>query len=196
MTPQVDARLSDLLDPLRDVAVGELLQGLAEELEKGAEVVPEPVLRDAAGRVVRDGALSLPRRGDIAVTKGGRTLVRRIESPEPRRFEPLCLVSEAGFTTVVSPFRWEAAEMVVETHQERPDWTPLRHWFLEWFQPRFGELAPDLDGAVHGLTGPQAGPEGIRLTLDFGSAPLGAFAAMLQAMEETGALRVRIGHEV
>ena len=193
MTPQVEARLNDLLEPVRDQAVGELLRALAGELDSGAEVVAEPVDRDAAGRVLRAGPLGLPRRHDLRVTRDGRAALRRVESTPPFLFEPLSMVAEGGFTTVISPFRWEAAELVVETRRTRPDWRPLRLWFLEWFQSRFGELAPDLDGAVHAVSGPETVTDGFHLTVDLGSAPLAALAGLVAAIEESGCLRLRIG---
>jgi hypothetical protein len=195
MTPQVEARLNDLIEPVRDQAVGELLQALAADLDSGAEVVAEPVERDPSGRVVRDGELNLPRRRDLRVTRGRRTIHRRVETPVALQFEPLCMVGEGGFTTVISPFRWEAAELLVETSQARPSWSALRLWYLEWFQSRFGDLAPDLDGAVHSVTGPRETAEGFRLTVDFGSAPLGAFMGLIAAVEESGAMRLRVGQE-
>lgn len=195
MTPQVEARLNDLVEPIRDQAVGELLQALAADLESGADVIAEPVERGPGGRVLRDGLLNLPVRRDLRVTRAGRTIRRRIESPFPLQFEPLCMVGEGGFTTVISPFRWEAAELLVEIHQARPDWRPLRLWYLEWFQSRFGDLAPDLDGAVHALIGPRETPEGIRLTVDFGSAPIAALTGLIAAVEASGATRLRIGQE-
>ena len=195
MTPQVEARLHDLIEPIRDQTVGDLLQALAAELDGGAEVVAEPVERDADGRVVRSGTLRLPRRHDLRVTRVGRSRVRRVPAPAPLSFEPLCMVAESGFTTVISPFRWEAADLVVETRESRPDWRPLRLWFLDWFQSRFSELAPDLDGALHTLCGPHPVPEGHRFTLDLGSAPLAALPGLIGAMEESGSLRMRVGEE-
>jgi len=196
ITPQVEERLNDLLDPVRDQSVGALLQALAGELDSGAEVTPEPVERDAEGRVSRHGVLSLPRRADLVVTREGRSLIRRVADPATPQFEPLCLVAEGGFTTTISPFCWEEVDLFVECRRTPPDWTPLRRWYLEWFQSRFGDLAPDLEGAVHALTGPAETPGGFRLVVDFGSAPVAAFTAMLSAMEETGALRLRVGREV
>ncbi|MDT8345048.1 MAG: hypothetical protein RQ752_11535, partial [Thermohalobaculum sp.] len=69
---RLDSRLADLLGPVRDVAVGSLLEALARRLDAGAEVDAEPMRRDADGRVQRDGALMLPRRGDLRVATGGR----------------------------------------------------------------------------------------------------------------------------
>lgn len=188
----LEARLAELLDPLRAQGVGALLQALAAALEAVADVETEPVRRDADGRVLREGPLALPERADLAVTQDGRRLLRRAESePEPR-FEPVTLVSEGGFTTVLSPFRWEAAELLVEARQSAPDWGPLRLWFLEWFQPSFADVAPDLDGCVHRLSGPWPRGDGWRMELDLGSAPVAAVPALLEAVRRSGALRLHI----
>ena len=46
MNPPAPA-LSRLIEPLRDLAIGGILEAMARELEADAEVVPEPELRDA-----------------------------------------------------------------------------------------------------------------------------------------------------
>jgi hypothetical protein len=189
----VDTRLSDLLEPVRDEAVGELLQALAGALGRGDDVATEPVKRDTARRVVREGPLALPRRGDLAVTANGRTINRRVETPYMLEFAPLSVTLDNGFSAEVNPFHWEAAVVTVETGQRTPNWTPVRLWFLEYFQPRFGDLAPDLEGTLHAMTGPERVPAGLRFTVDFGSAPVAAFGAMVAAFSETGCSRIRIG---
>lgn len=192
----LDRRLADLLGPVRDQCVGAMLDALATAIDSGAEVEAEPLVRDASGRPVRDGPLGLPRRTDLGVTRGGRRLPRRIESAEVAGFAPITLVAEGGFTTVVCPFRWEAAEILLETRQSLPDWTPLRHWFLEGVQGRMIDVSPDLTGALHALDGPREGAQGLRLTVDFGSAPLSAFAGLMAAVSESGCLRMRVGQDL
>ena len=188
----LEARLRDLLEPLRAQGVSALLRALAGALERGGEVEAEPVRRDAEGRVAREGTLDLPERGDLAVTRAGRRLVQRVEAPLAASFEPVTLVSEGGFTAVISPFRWEAAELCVESRQARPDWRPLRLWFLEWFQPSFADVAPDLEGCVHRLSGPWRREGCWVLELDLGSAPVAAVPPLLDAVARSGALRLRI----
>ncbi|MGF1447582.1 MAG: hypothetical protein ACFBRM_15475 [Pikeienuella sp.] len=190
---QLEARLRDFVEPLRNHAVGTLLQAIAEAIEQGAEVEPEPVLRDAEGRVVRSGPLSLPRRGDVAVTRAGRRLIRRVEGGGLDSFEPMTLVADGGFTTVLAPFPWEEATLIVETVQPKPDWGPFRLWFLEWFQPRMSDVAPDLDGVVHAVEGPWPAGGAYRIGVDFGSAPTAAVAGLIAAVGQSGALRLRIG---
>jgi hypothetical protein len=63
-----DPALSRLIEPLRELAIGAILDALARELEADADVVPEPELRDSSGAVARSGPLNLPRRGDLSVT--------------------------------------------------------------------------------------------------------------------------------
>ncbi len=190
---QLEARLRDFLEPLRNHGVGALLQALGEAIEQSADVVAEPVRRDPDGAVLRQGPLSLPSRGDVAVTRGGRRLVRRVESGALDCFEPMTLVAEGGFTTVLSPFAWEEAHLIVESRQAKPDWGPLRMWFLEWFQPKVTDVAPELSGALHALDGPWQTPRGWRMTVDFGSAPTASVAALVAAVAESGALRLRVG---
>ena len=190
-----DPALSRLIEPLRDLAISGILEAMARELEADAEVIPEPELRDPAGKVARSGSLNLPRRGDLEVTKGGRTLMRRIESGLAPGGESLVVQTRDGFEVEILPFRWDAAKLTVIATQDQPNWAPLRRWFLEWFQSRYSEVAPDLFGAIHSLDGPRRLPGGWAFRVDFGSAPVACVVDLIAALESSGARRVRIGQE-
>lgn len=190
---RLDPRLADLIDPVRDMAVGGILESMAAHLNAGAEVRAEPKLRDPDGTVRREGALQLPRRADLAVIKGGRTLIQRVESTPLIRFDPITILTEGGVTTTIDPFHWDAAQVRVEARQLRPSWSPLRHWYLEWFQSRYAEVAPDLDGAVHSIDGPTTWVAGWEFLIDFGSAPVQCLPDLIAALGATGASRVRLG---
>lgn len=190
-----DPALLRLVEPLRARAVSAILDALAQELDTDADVDPEPEIRNATGMVARSGPLNLPRRGDLAVTRDGRTLLRRIESGPPPTGKSLVAQHSGGFEAEIEPFRWDAAEMTVVAKQAQPNWAPLRRWFLEWFQSRYSEVAPDLYGAVHSLEGPRRVPGGWAFTIDFGSAPAACMVDLIAAMAETGAERMRIGRE-
>jgi hypothetical protein len=187
-----DPALSRLIEPLRELAIGAILDALARELEADADVVPEPELRDSFGVVARSGPLNLPRRGDLSVTRDGRTLLRRIESAPPARSNSLVALHSGGFEAEILPFRWDAAEMTVFARQEQPSWLPLRRWFLEWFQSRYSEVAPDLYGAVHSLDGPVQTRGGWSFTIDFGSAPATCVIDLIAALAKSGAERMRL----
>jgi hypothetical protein len=190
-----DPALSRLIEPLRDQAIGGILEAMARELEADADVVPEPELRDAEGRIARGGELNLPRRGDLAVTKDGRRLIRRIEGGPVPEGRSLVAQTADGFESEILPFRWDAANVTVFAKQAQPNWSPLRRWFLEWFQSRYSEVAPDLYGAVHSLDGPREVRGGWAFTIDFGSAPIGCIVDLIGAIAESGAERMRIDQE-
>jgi hypothetical protein len=107
--------------------------------------------------------------------------------------EPVALATEDGFVAEIGPFRWDAAELTVLSHQDQPDWAPLRRWFLEWFQSRRSEVAPELLGALHSLDGPRRNGQGWHFTVDFGSAPVACLADLIAALAASGAARMRLG---
>jgi hypothetical protein len=185
----------DVLEPVRDIAVGEILESLAESLDRGLDVRTEPKQRTPQGGIAREGRLALPRRCDLLVRRREGDLVRQVRSEKLLRFEPVTLVEPDGFVCVITPFRWDAALVVVTagalTHE--PDWGPVRRWYLEWFQSRFTDEAPDLDGSLHRLSGPETLEDGWRFELDLGSAPVEALSDMIGAFAATGVARIRIG---
>ncbi|MEM6679387.1 MAG: hypothetical protein AAF675_16105 [Pseudomonadota bacterium] len=251
-----DARLGDILEPVRDIAVAELLETMAKMLDDGHSVTAEPKCRSAEGAVVRSGPLSLPRRRDLMVGSGRHALAREVSVAGHLGFEPITIVEPDGFVCVIAPFAWNAMDLLVEApavawsaaemleednqgaaatlkspaaeasgeekhpppaaqpypvaeevpeesdtngadrgHTARePAWLPLRRWYLEWFQSRFSDEAPDLEGALHALEGPVEDPAGWRFTIDLGSAPVEALSDLVLALSATGAARVRIGN--
>jgi len=198
----LETRIADLIEPARAATVEALLTALAGAISAGAEVEAEPLTRDASGRVTRSGPLDLPARGDLTATRDGRTLPQRVAAPWPHPFPvpaPVSLVLEDGVTVLFEPFAWDDAEIRIEGRQARPDWQPLRLWFLDWVNGRQTDVAPDLSGAVHGLSGPwpqrAAAPvtASWRLGVDFGSAPVSALAGLIEALARSGAARVHFG---
>lgn len=185
--------LEEVLAPVRESAISALLTAQARAIEAGAEIEPEPVRRGGDGKVKRQGRLSLPSRGDLSVTMDGRTLIQRIEARRITAFPPVEVRTPAGFTGLVGPFRWEDAEIRLEARDARPNWKPLRLWFLEWFQPRQTRLQPELAGVVHALEGPDEHGDGWLMHLDFGSAPIAAIASLIEVIGETGCARLKIG---
>ena len=185
--------LEEVLAPVRESAISAMLTAQARAIEAGAEIDAEPIRRDPAGKVKRQGRLALPSRGDLAVTMDGRTLIQRIEARRVTAFPPIEVRTRSGFTGLIGPFRWEDAEIRFETRGARPNWTPIRLWFLEWFQPRHTRLQPELAGVVHSLEGPEDLSGSWQLHLDFGSAPIAAVASLIETAGETGCARLTIG---
>lgn len=187
-----DRRLDDVLAPIRDLHLADMLEHIARALDAGATVRPEPWRRGPHGKVLREGFLHLPSRHDLEVAKGGRVLHPRVDTRLEIGFDAIETPDSSGFSLAIHPFQWQDAELVIETRQRMPNWTPLRLWFLEFVQSNYGEEAPDLHGALHSLGDPQRDGDRIRFRIDFGSAPLRAVPAMIEALAQTGASSGRL----
>ena len=187
--------LAQRLESVREATVTALLRAQAIAIDAGAEIEAEPMRRDAQNRIRRDGPLDLPSRGDLGVTHGGRTLVRQIEGGTGPDFEPFEAFVSPDFAAAIHPFAWDHAVLEMTSRQDTPNWTPLRHWFLEWFQVRPSEISPELSGAVHRLDGPYRGPDDWRATVDFGSAPASCIPALIAAVALSGCSTLVIGSD-
>lgn len=185
--------LAEKLAAIREVTLAALLEAQAEAITEGLEVEPEPIRRDAQGRIRRDGPLKLPSRGDLGVTGNGRTAIRQIEGPPGPVFKPFTAFTAPDFAAEMQPFAWDRAVLDMRTSRAQPSWTALRHWFLEWFQARPNDLSPELCGAVHRLQGPWRAPGRWRAVVDLGSAPASCVAVLIAAVSQSGCTRLRIG---
>lgn len=185
--------LAEKLSAVREATLAALLEAQAAAISDGAEVEPEPIRRDAQGRVRRDGPLDLPSRGDLGVIRDGRTTIRQIEGPPGPDFKPFTAFAAPDFSAGIRPFAWDRAVLDLRTGQNVPSWTPLRHWFLEWFQARPNDLGPELAGALHRLQGPWRAPGRWRLVLDLGTAPASCIPVLIAAVSQSGCARLRIG---
>ena len=185
--------LAEIVGPVRDLHIAEILEALGQQLDAGAVVDAEPVDRDAEGRVSRAPPLNLPRRRDLRARRAGRVMM--LHAPSARRisFAPVSFPLTGGAEARVAPFHWGAVAVRVGRPSGQPDWAPLRLWFLEWFQARFGEESPDLLGVAHAIEGPVQDGDGWRFTVDLGSASVACFDAMLEAFGRTGCADVRVG---
>ena len=185
-------RLEEALSPVRARHVADLLETIARAIDAGAEVESEPWRRGEHGEVLRAGFFGLPSRHDVALRKGGRVSHPVVDTPVAPGATALMATAGDGFTLSITPFRWQAAELVVETGPRMPSWTPLRRWFLEHSQTGFGPEAPELASAVHSLGDPARRAAAVVMRVDFGSAPVSAVAALVEALAETGAGRAAL----
>lgn len=184
--------LADLVGEARDLAIGQLLEKMGRALEGGARVRHEPFQRTREGRVLREGPLHLPRRADLAVTEGTETRILRLPAAPQPMFKPCSVPRPDHFLLKVRPFSWNRARMFLRGDAGGIDWKPLRHWFLEAFQSRYDDVAPDLDGAVHALLGPREVEDGWEITVDLGSAPLSSFLELIDTLVIARARRLTI----
>ncbi len=187
--------IGQILDQIRDYYVNRFIDAINEHSsDDGVTVRHEPAFCDAKGDVVTEGALALPVRGDLLLVRDG--VVFQSVSVDTRgmlSFEPIAFDwPENNLSVDLSPFQWNWMQLRIFGLEAEADWTPIRDWFIGWFQeddPPDGELL----GGVHFLSDPEYGHDYSQLSIDLGTAPVESFEELLDAIGQMGATRVHIG---
>jgi len=187
--------LGDLFEQIREFYV-ERFQTAIEEYgaEKGVTVLPEAALSDDDGKVVAEGDLELPFRGDIFVMRDGEIEQSiQIDTEEMVGFD---LVSfewpDNNLAIEMLPFQWNWAQLKLEGLPENVDWEPLRHWFMNWFQDEDPQGVELLE-AVHFMSDPEEREDHQLISLDLGTAPVIAIEELFDVVGTLGATRLHIG---
>jgi len=94
---------------------------------------------------------------------------------------------------VLYPFVWNGCEFRFVAPSL--SWPAVDDWWDEWFDEQERKpLSPDgLGGVIHSMTEPQRTAEGSTFSVDFGSARVDAFHALLDALAATGIREVIVG---
>lgn len=187
--------LEEILSPVRDLYLSRYLRRVAKSRKIGHEIVTEPRMRDKTGAIDRDGVLNLPRRSDFGlVTKKG-VQHRDIGEICDMMFDPMEFDLSRDATIRVYPFCWKAFEVAFDAEDDPDRLQLVRHWYLEWFQARRLEDAEDIAGAVHSLDGPEFNGKAWSIRIDMGSAPIAAFADLMDVLVASGARHIRVGSD-
>lgn len=187
--------LGKLLDQIRDYYVSRFIDAINEHSgTDGVKVVHEPALCDANGDVVPGGALALPVRRDLLVIRDGAVCDSlQIDTDRMLSFEPIAFVwPENKLNVDLQPFQWNWMQLRIFGLKHDVDWTPIREWFIQWFQ----ETDPPDDELLHGvhfLSDPEDGDGFTQVSIDLGTAPVESFEELLDALGQLGADRVQIG---
>ena len=186
--------LGELLDQIRKYYLDQLIAAAEEELaKKSTSVILEGVLRSGDGTAVVAGELQLALRKDLAILEKG--VVKKLLTIDTKRmlsFEPLAFDWAESLRVSLGPFQWQQMPLRIPC-RERTDWQPLQEWFWRWF--RRDEDAPDgqLLGVVHFLSDPEILEKAAAFEVDLGSAPVGAFEELLDAVVALGVKQCEIG---
>lgn len=190
------AVLGQLLDQIRDYYVSRFIDAINEHSgHDGVTVAHEPAFCDANGDVVVEGELSLPTRGDLLLIRDGAVSDSiRIDTDGMLSFEPIAFAwPENNLNVDLRPFQWNWMQLRIFGLKTEADWTPIRDWFIGWFQeddPADDELL----GGVHFLSDPESGHDFLQLSIDLGTAPIESFEELLDAIGQMGAECVQVGH--
>jgi hypothetical protein len=153
----------------------------------------EPAFLDEEGNVVFEGPYALPCRADGFAGEGDEPGEQiRVDPATRLDFTPIRgRIGAADF--VVQPFGWDYANVSARLADD-VDLGPLCAWFLRWFDAADDNLADD-DGlfrVVHFLSDPEFTGGRVRFDVDFGSAPVDAFADLLETLARLGAQEIRV----
>lgn len=180
--------LGALLGEIRETYVARL----RETALRAPKAIVEPVLRDADGRVAREGDLQLGMRIDLVHLTVGEERSESVDSHALVRFEPLSF-DWSGVVVELRPFFWDAMSLELRGIESSAAAAPLRAWFQRWIRVDDDVLAePPLVGAVHFLSDPSVDSDGCVVQVDLGSAPIAAFEELLDVGATLGAKRVVI----
>lgn len=187
--------LGQLLDQIRDYYVSRFLEVLQEHsAAPDNTVVHEPAYCNSEGEVVTAGELELPVRGDVLVIRDGvidESL--QIDTDEMLTFDPVEFDwPENELRVELHPFQWNWIQLRIYGLSAKTDWSPLREWFLRWFQEE-DPVADELLGGVHFLSDPEPQEGCSQVSIDLGTAPVESLEELLDAIGRLGADRVEIG---
>ncbi len=187
--------LGQLLDQIRDYYVSRFIDAINEHSSSdGVTVAHEPAFCNANGEVVTEGALSLPARGDLLVIRDGAVVDSvQIDTEGMLSFEPVEFEwPENNLNVELRPFQWNWMQLRIFGLKTDADWTPIRDWFIGWFQEN-DPADDELLCGVHFLSDPEYGHDYSQLTIDLGTAPVESFEELLDAIGQLGATCVHIG---
>ncbi|WP_372724191.1 hypothetical protein [Novipirellula sp.] len=187
--------LGQFLDQIRDYYVSRFIDAINEHSgTDGVTVTHEPAFCNADGDVVTEGELALPSRGDLLVIRNGAVSDSlRIDTEGMLSFESIAFDWPANRLNVdLRPFQWNWMQLRIFGLKTNADWTPIRDWFIRWFQEK-DPADDELLGGVHFLSDPEDGHDYSQVSIDLGTAPVKSFEELLDALGQLGADRVQIG---
>lgn len=187
--------LGQLLDQIRDYYVSRFIDAInGHSGNVGVTVAHEPAFCNAKGEVVAAGELSLPARGDLLLVRDGAVSDSvQIDTDGMLSFEPFAFSwAESNLNVDLRPFQWNWMQLRIFGLKTDADWTPIRNWFIGWFQEN-DPADDELLGGVHFLSDPEYGHDYSQLSIDLGTAPVESFEDLLDAIGQMGAARVQIG---
>ncbi len=183
--------LNDLLTHVRNHYVDMFEAALDELRGKGHTLIVEPPVVDEAGQLVREGALNLGARYDLALVEG--------EGATPSAFSPSKMLNftaeafhGAGLDIVISPFQWDNARIAIDGEPKT-----ISVALAEWFEGALsapGEIEEGgIQRAAHFLSDPDVAGRTSIVQADFGTVEVHIVMALFDTLRLAGASRVEFG---
>ena len=190
--------VGQLLDDIRERYLNEFRKCIALVKQNGMEAMCEAACLNADGTLAREGILDQPLRLDVVGFADGEAKETiRVDSNSMLSFEPIDFEWAGGLPTRIAPFAWDACDVRVFDIPKTSDWSHVREWFDRWFDGEDTHQADEhgLYGVIHFLSDPKHEGSATIIQVDFGSAPEEAFEELLDALRDSGATKIEIGHD-
>ena len=182
----------DLLDEIRSLYIDRFVQCISE-IDPKCKALLEPALLHKDGNYAVEGELSLPCRVDMVVLRDGVAEgSTTIDSDRVLSFDTFDFQWDNGVRISVSPFQWDLCICGLAVVGKAPNWTPIRDWFLKWFEEDESGSEGPLH-CVHYLSDPQETEDGFLVEIDFGTAPVKALEEFFDAVGSAGFETLSLG---
>lgn len=180
--------ITELLNRIRQINV----DALKDAAVAHEPCILEPALCDEDGNVVGDGDLGLPCRVDLVPADDEEAEPITVDTETHLEFEALELDCE-GVPVILRPFSWDNALVLIQ-RSGAVDWTPLTHWFWQWFDAESENSEDDegMLGVVHFLSDPESIAGGYSFVVDFGSAPSECFLDLIDLLVDLEAEQIEV----
>ncbi len=183
----------ELLSLLRDIRSINV-EALAEYANNNPGAHVEPALRTDDGELAVDGPLSLPMRVDMIFTEDGEITDSITVTPDKKISLDVFETLVGGLPTRLSPFGWDYAHIDIAFRDPPASLEALGAWFVRWFDMEDENEADEnqLYKVVHFMSDPEYTGSGIKLIVDFGSAPVEAFPELFSVLTKMGATSAEV----
>lgn len=183
--------LNDLLTHVRNHYVDMFEAALAELRGKGHTLIVEPPMVNDAGELVREGALNLGARYDLALVEG--------EGATPSAFSPSKMLNftaeafhGAGLDIVIAPFQWDNVRIAIDGEP-----AAIAKALTDWFEGAVAAPNDIKEGgiqrAAHFMSDPEVDGRTSIVQADFGTVEVHIVMALFDQLRLAGSRRVEFG---
>jgi hypothetical protein len=124
-------------------------------------------------------------RADMAAKVNGEAKLQEVNPSTHLSFEPFKLDTGGGLVAAVHPVVWN--DVGIKTNAMLPD-ASIEAWAMQWLDmdDHHAQDENGLQGVIHSVSRDDTGGEGTELTVDFGSAPVGALKDLIEVLRTCG----------
>lgn len=132
-------------------------------------------------------------RADLVEVVGGKPEFVEMNTDPESRFKAESHSQTQTLEVRLHPFVWNGCEF--RFAGSPPPWPCVDAWLEEWFDEHENKPTDNdgLAGVLHNMTQPSERSGLFSFSVDFGSAPVAAFMALLEALDKMGVRKVEVG---